>query len=127
LLYEAFTGELPFAGGKPMEVAMQHVRQEPARPRSLQPALSHEVEAVILKAMAKEPADRYQSGGALVADLERSLAAAPETSPIAPTRHARHSVPERVSRVLAYEEPLPALEEDSSPQPAHLPPPTGPL
>ena len=73
ILYEIFTGELPFDGEDSMEVAMMHLNETPPAPRSLRPDLSPAVEAVILKAMAKAPGDRYPSGAALADALSRAL------------------------------------------------------
>jgi serine/threonine protein kinase len=73
ILYEIFTGQLPFYSEDPLELAMLHVSELPPPPRELRTDISAELEAVILKAMAKEPADRYQTGGALADALDDAL------------------------------------------------------
>jgi serine/threonine protein kinase len=73
ILYEMFTGELPFDAQDPMDLALLHMNQPPRPPRDLRPEISPGLEAVILKALAKDPADRYQSGVALADALDRAL------------------------------------------------------
>jgi serine/threonine-protein kinase len=61
LLYELLTGEPPFRGDSPVAVAYQHVREDPVLPSRVQPELTPAIDAVVLKAMAKNPNNRYQS------------------------------------------------------------------
>jgi serine/threonine protein kinase len=75
ILYEMFTGELPFDAKDPMDLALMHMNQPPRPPRTLRPEISPVLEAVILKALAKDPASRYQSGAALADALDRALGA----------------------------------------------------
>ena len=75
ILYEMFTNTRPFDAAKPIEVAMKHITQPPRPPRELRPAISPALEAVILKAIEKKPADRYQTGAELVAALEAAIRA----------------------------------------------------
>jgi serine/threonine protein kinase len=77
ILYEMFTGEIPFDAEDSLDVAMLHMAETPRPPRELRPELSPAVEAVILKAMAKEPEDRYATGKALADALDQALNAAP--------------------------------------------------
>lgn len=73
VLYELFTGVVPFDDPSPTAVALQHITKDPPAPRALNPDLSPELEAVILKAMAKQPENRYQSGKALAEALRAAL------------------------------------------------------
>jgi eukaryotic-like serine/threonine-protein kinase len=66
VLFEIFTGRLPFEGETAMAVLVAHVRQPPPRPRSLNPGLPPELEAVVLKGLQKEPARRWQSAGEIL-------------------------------------------------------------
>ncbi len=59
ILYQMVTGTVPFQGDLPMQVAMQHMHMPPAPPRSLRPDLPQSAEQVMLRALAKRPADRY--------------------------------------------------------------------
>lgn len=64
VLYELLTGKVPFEGDDPFSIAFLHVSEEPVPLRRHHPDLPEPVEAVVLKAMAKAPEDRYQSGEA---------------------------------------------------------------
>ena len=69
VLYEMLTRHLPFAGPNPVAVAMAQVNDEPLSPRGFRPDLSPAVAAVVLKAIAKNPTERYHSGYELVTAL----------------------------------------------------------
>lgn len=74
ILYEMLTGVTPFDDLASTSLALQHIIQPPPSPRSLNPRLSAETEAVLLKALSKDPAERYQTGAALMDALEQALA-----------------------------------------------------
>jgi serine/threonine-protein kinase len=71
VLYEMSTGKPPFTGDSPVAVASKHVRDHPVLPRSVNPAVPAALEAVIMKAMAKSPDDRYDTAEEFRADLLR--------------------------------------------------------
>ncbi len=71
VLYEMSTGKPPFTGDSPVSVASKHVRDQPALPRSVNPAIPAAFEAIVMKAMAKSPADRYATAEEFRADLLR--------------------------------------------------------
>jgi beta-lactam-binding protein with PASTA domain/tRNA A-37 threonylcarbamoyl transferase component Bud32 len=71
VLYEMATGRPPFLGDTPVAVASKHVRDHPPAPRELNPSIPPTFEAIILKAMAKDPAHRYATAEELRADLLR--------------------------------------------------------
>ncbi len=71
VLYEVLTGEPPFVGDSPVAVAYQHVREDPVAPSRKRPGISPELDAVVLKALAKNPDNRYQSAAEMRADLVR--------------------------------------------------------
>ena len=74
LLFELVSGVPPFTGDSPVAVAYQHVREEPEPPSAFDGTLPPEVDAVVLKAMEKDPARRYQSAAEMRADLLRARA-----------------------------------------------------
>lgn len=73
VLYEMITGHPPFAGESAVVIAYKHVQEMPAAPRMVDPALPETLEAIILKCLAKNPANRYPSANDLRADLRRYL------------------------------------------------------
>jgi serine/threonine protein kinase len=73
VLYELFTGVVPFDDPSPTAVALQHLMNEPPAPRALNPEITPQLQSVILKAMAKKPEERYQSGADVVIALEEAL------------------------------------------------------
>src|SRR3954471_11335989 len=82
VLFELLTGEPPFTGDSPVAVAYQHVREDPKSPSSLNPKVTPALDAIVLKAMAKGPANRYQSAAEMRADLVRVLSG---QAPMAPS------------------------------------------
>ena len=77
LLYELVTGTPPFVGDSPVAVAYQHVREDPVPPSQYDATMSSDVDAVVLKAMAKNPANRYQTADEMREDLLRAVAGQP--------------------------------------------------
>jgi eukaryotic-like serine/threonine-protein kinase len=71
VLYEMAVGRPPFTGDSPVAVASKHVRDLPVLPREANPSVPPALEAVVMKAMAKNPDDRYGSAEELRADLLR--------------------------------------------------------
>jgi serine/threonine-protein kinase len=71
VLYELLTGTVPFSGDTPVEIAMKHLSQTPEPPSSRRPDLPHELDLVVMRALAKDPHDRYQNAEEMDADLER--------------------------------------------------------
>jgi eukaryotic-like serine/threonine-protein kinase len=70
LLYECLTGRVPFDGDSPVTIALKQVSEEPIPPAELNPAVSPELEDVVLHAMAKDPAWRFASADEFIAALE---------------------------------------------------------
>jgi serine/threonine protein kinase len=73
VLYELFTGVVPFDDPSPTAVALQHITKTPPAPRALNPELSPQIEAFILKAIAKNPEERFQSGKELAEGLHSAI------------------------------------------------------
>ncbi len=72
VLFELMTGAPPFTGDSPVSVAYQHVREDPKSPSERNADIPADVDAVVLKALAKNPANRYQSTAEMRADLLRA-------------------------------------------------------
>jgi eukaryotic-like serine/threonine-protein kinase len=93
LLYELLTGRPPFVGESPVSVAYQHVREQAKPPSSLDPELPAQVDAIVMKALAKPIEERYQSAAAMRADIERFLAGKPVIAPAVPMDEATSFIP----------------------------------
>src|SRR5918997_25824 len=92
VLYELLTGEVPFSGESPVEIAMKHLSKVPTPPSRLRPEIPHDLDLVVMRALAKDPDDRYQSADEMDADLARvgrGLAVSPETEETATAIIAR--------------------------------------
>ena len=70
VLYEMLTGRVPFDGGPPVAVAMKQISDEPVSPRIVEPSVPRELEAVVLRSLAKRPSERYRTAE----EMSRALA-----------------------------------------------------
>jgi serine/threonine protein kinase/beta-lactam-binding protein with PASTA domain len=126
VLYELITGEPPFTGDSPVAVAYQHVREDPIPPSRQNPDVSAALDAVVLKAMSKNPANRYQSAAEMRTDLVRVLSGQRQLAPVimtdadrdlmldsGPTVAIRQMRPTRVSRRHADTNAAPVEERRS--------------
>lgn len=97
-LYKALTGQLPFRSTDWFELARMHVEDSPTPPSERRPGISHRVERIVLRCLAKHPDDRYASADDLLDDLRQVQAGTRKTSDILvpPPRSARF--PERGGR-----------------------------
>ncbi|OLB75311.1 MAG: serine/threonine protein kinase [Actinobacteria bacterium 13_2_20CM_2_71_6] len=94
VLYELLTGHPPFVGDNPVSVAYQHVREDPRPPSDSNRDVTPDIDAVVLKALAKNRMNRYQSAAEMRSDLLRAAAGRPvlatpvmrevETAPLPP-------------------------------------------
>jgi len=71
VLYELLTGKTPFDGETPVEIAMKHLSTTPQPPSKLRPDVPRELDMVVMRALAKNPDERYQSADEMEGDLER--------------------------------------------------------
>ncbi|KAA1420174.1 Stk1 family PASTA domain-containing Ser/Thr kinase [Nocardioides humilatus] len=119
LLYELLTGRPPFVGDSPVAVAYQHVR-EPAMPPSHHDAdLTSQIDAIVMKSLAKRVEDRYQSAAEMRADIERYLAGRP-VSAVAPPPLPHDDPPTSATAVVPshghadtmIRRPLPPMEDE---------------
>ena len=109
VLYEMLTGKLPFTGDNPVSIAVKHLQEEPVPVRQIDPAIPPVVEAIVSKAMSKDPAMRPTSAE-LVQDIsqaERMLMAGsqpmPQMAPMAQNPDATQVLP----RVQPTQQPIP--------------------
>ena len=91
VLYEMLTGELPYTADNSIAVCMKHVTEPLRPPRTLNPAIPEQMNALVVKLLAKNPLDRYTSAAGLLTDLERVqdglpliLSAEATTQPLGP-------------------------------------------
>ena len=90
LLYELLVGEPPFKGDSPVSVAYQHVRELPVRPSLIDSVITPDMDAITLKALEKDPENRYQSAKEMRDDIARLLAGLSPTAqlPVVPVPEA---------------------------------------
>jgi len=88
VVYEMFTGEVPFSGTTPLSIMRGHADKPPPRPSEIKPDVTPAVEAVLLKALAKRQEARYQSAGEIAQALEEATEARVEVTPIPLKREA---------------------------------------
>ena len=92
VLYEILTGEPPFTGDSPVSVAYQHVREDPIPPSERHEGIPADLDAVVLKALAKNPENRYQTAAEMRADLVRVHNGEPPEAPKVLTGAERNSL-----------------------------------
>lgn len=80
VLFEMLTGQVPFTGDNPVEIAMKHTTEIPSAPSAIAPGIPADLDRVVLRALAKNPADRYQSAAEFDSDLARIEAGLPVAS-----------------------------------------------
>jgi beta-lactam-binding protein with PASTA domain/tRNA A-37 threonylcarbamoyl transferase component Bud32 len=95
LLYELLVGRPPFVGESPVSVAYQHVRELPVPPSQVDPVITPDIDTITLKALAKDPADRYQTAREMKNDIGRVLAGQQATA-VVPRVVERDVTPTRV-------------------------------
>src|SRR3954466_15985630 len=93
LLFELLTGRPPFVGDSPVAVAYQHVREPASPPSDHDTELPPEIDAIVMKALAKGVEDRYQSAAAMKEDIDRFLAGRPVQAPLVADDNATAFIP----------------------------------
>src|SRR5947207_4609154 len=79
VLYEMLTGQVPFTGDTPLEIAMKHLSAVPKSPSELRPDVPHDLDLIVLRALAKNPEERYQTAE----EFDRDLSQVAEGLPVA--------------------------------------------
>lgn len=69
-LYEMLTGKKPFDGDTPVSIALMHMQSTPKKPSEINSTIAEGLEQIVLRAMQKDPAQRYQTAGEMIKDLE---------------------------------------------------------
>lgn len=92
VLFELVCGEPPFTGESPVAVAYQHVREDPRKPSDVNENVPPSLDAVVLKALSKNPANRYQSAAEMRADLVRVLSGQRPKAPMIMSEEERTSM-----------------------------------
>jgi eukaryotic-like serine/threonine-protein kinase len=121
VLYELLTGVVPFSGDTPVEIAMKHLSAPPEPPSVKRAEIPRELDLVVLRALAKDPADRYQSAEEMDADLARvarGAAVSPATEEAAtaiisrPPRTAVTEIKPRAREPVPYAPPAAYYDYD---------------
>ncbi len=94
-LYELFTGKRPFLADDPLELVYCHIARIPPFPNEVNPDASRPISGIIMKLMAKNAEDRYQSTGALISDLEKCKRQWQETGEINPFSYGKNDISEK--------------------------------
>jgi serine/threonine-protein kinase len=144
VLYEALTGSLPFDAETPMGMVMQHINDSPPPPSRFAPGIPEALESVILRALAKQPEERFSGGGEMATELRRAVgmdtlsgvqvaddAVAAPAGPSTPTETVSEKAKPQKSEVRdaiedEYQERLvrswPIEDQTDSPEPVPEPP-----
>jgi beta-lactam-binding protein with PASTA domain/predicted Ser/Thr protein kinase len=123
VLYELLTGTVPFNGDTPVEIAMKHLSTLPEPPSAKRSDIPRDLDLIVMRALAKDPDDRYQSAEEMDADLERFLRGA-TVSPV--TEEAAT----QIMRLPAVDQPYAATAATMIAPPSSrrtLPPPPPPV
>jgi eukaryotic-like serine/threonine-protein kinase len=117
VLFELLTGRVPFTGDSPVEIAMKHLSETPPPPSAKRPEIPRELDLVVTRALAKDPAHRYQTAEEMDLDLDRvarGLGVTNRTEEAATSiLTAPTTMPTTISRP-----PAPAQERPGAPAPA---------
>lgn len=82
VLYELLTDRPPFVGESPVSVAYQHVSEQPIPPSQLDSQVTPQVDAIVLRSLAKNPDERYQTASEFKSDVDSAIVGAPVTAPV---------------------------------------------
>ncbi|MCB5163353.1 Stk1 family PASTA domain-containing Ser/Thr kinase [Streptomyces bambusae] len=124
LLYELLTVRPPFVGDSPVAVAYQHVREEPQPPSNFDPEITPEMDAIVLKALVKDPDYRYQSADEMRADIEACLDGQPvaATATMGAPGYGGYGYPDQNHGHPGYDQPTTALRTADPGQTSMMPP-----
>ena len=110
VLYEMLTQEVPFQADTAVAIAYKHVKEDPVPPSMLNAEIPQEVDAVVMKALAKNPDNRYQSASEMRSDLQRVLRGQPvSATPVMPAEQTAMMQSSDRTTVM----PVPTVPESS--------------
>src|SRR5437660_5158759 len=130
VLYELLTGVVPFTGATPVEIAMKHLSSPPEPPSAKRADVPRDLDMVVMRALAKEPSERYQSAEEMDADrrrINRGVAISPVTEEAAtaiisrPPPSAVTEIKPRASDAVPYAPPAAYYDYDEPPRRAIWP------
>jgi serine/threonine-protein kinase len=120
MLFEMLTGQVPFDADTPLAVMLKHAHDVRPSPRALRPDLPEGLDHIVLKCMARNPGERFQSADELIQFLNNPAAAAQLAIPVSSTTAG--DLKELPPALLEQSAPLPAALQPTAPSP-HLKPP----
>lgn len=130
VLFEMLTGQLPFTGDTPMAVALQHIQQTPPSVRRFNPSLPPALEAIVGRAMAKDPQRRPASAKAFASELRDYLAGRSQATVVTPIPQPQRPQPAPRQPAPRYPEPTQTIQapppqqyQPRRPQPQYVAPP----
>ena len=118
VLYELITGKVPYDGETPITIALKHLQEQPILPSKINPLIEKEFEAVIMRAIAKSPEQRYKSAKDLLEDLNHIQAGRPISKfaiPLADDSEATQTHKGMATILAPIPTKDPALEGESPP------------
>lgn len=129
VLYEMLTGHLPFTGDTPMAVAIQHIQNPPPPPRQYNPAIQPALEALVLRAIAKDARQRPASAKAFAQELRDYLAGRVQPAPLPPAPDALYNQPTIANPLSGrgVQQPAPRPIERRTTPPSNAQPPRRPV
>ena len=112
VLYEMLTRQVPFTGSSPVAIAYKHVKEEPILPSRLNPDIPPALESIVMKALAKNPDNRYQSAQEMRQDLMRAASGKPvhATPVMAPIEHTAIAGPSATDATVMIQRTRPSAE-----------------
>lgn len=121
VLYQLATGRLPFDIKTPTDAVMKHMNEAPPQPRSFQPGLPNRVEEVILKALAKNPDERYQTGGGFARALRQAASGLNDRDVTAFATAVSGDVVSMITQIDAGDVPVPSRMDPDETAVGHEP------
>ena len=127
VLYELLTGKVPFEADSAVTIALKQVSEAPVPPSHINPGVTPELEAVVLRALAKEPADRFADADEFIAALDAAASRIPSARQIAAAEAAAAALPAAAAGAGGVMAPPPPTSRPQAPPPtpAAAGPPTG--